>query len=163
MKNADSARSLPDRIVLLLGQWFGSGLSPWGPGTVGSLFALPLFWWMHSLPPVSYWSATLLVCLLGIFVSQRCATLLGEDDPSSVVIDEVAGVLLALGCVSSGPLWCLALTWIAFRFFDIKKPGLIDRAQHWSPKGWGIMADDILAGLLAGALGRALLWASSFL
>lgn len=156
-------RSLLDRLALLLGQWFGSGLSPWGPGTVGSLFALPLFWALHSTPPIFYWSATILISVVGIPVSQRCATLLGDEDPSSVVIDEVAGVLIALGLVSHTPLWCIAATWLAFRVFDISKPSWIDRAQHWQPKGWGIMADDILAGFVAGLLGRALSWAASSL
>src|SRR5690606_28970579 len=143
------------RFALLLGQWFGTGLSPVGPGTVGSLGALPLFWAMRDLHVFLYWGLTLLISGLGIIVSQRCSEVLGEKDPSSVVIDEVAGVLIALGLVHHGPLWLLGLACILFRVFDISKPGLIDRAQYWPPAGLGIMADDLIAGAVAGAVASA--------
>ena len=145
-------RTWIDRLVLLVGQWFGTGLSPVGPGTVGSLGALPLFWLMRDLNVFFYWGLTVLISCLGILVSQRCSEVLGEKDPSSVVIDEVAGVLIALGLVQQGPLWLLGLAWILFRVFDITKPGLIDRAQYWPPAGLGIMVDDLIAGSVAGAL-----------
>lgn len=141
-----------DRLALLIGQWFGTGLSPVAPGTVGSLGALPLFWLMRDLNVFVYWGLTLLISGLGIVVSERCSEVLGEKDPSSVVIDEVAGVVIALGLVQHGPLWLLALAWVLFRVFDITKPGLIYRAQYWPPAGLGIMVDDLIAGAVAGAL-----------
>lgn len=147
-----NARGIWDHGALLLGRWFGTGLSPKAPGTVGSLGALPLFFVLRETPWPLYWAATLLVCGGGILVSERCAKLLGEKDPSSVVIDEVAGVMISLGMVRHAPLWILALAWGLFRLFDIMKPGIIDKAQHWPPYGVGIMADDILAGIVAGAL-----------
>ncbi len=145
-------RTSLDRLALLLGQWFGTGLSPVGPGTVGSVGALPLFWIMRDLHVFLYWGLTVVISGLGILISQRCSEVLGEKDPSSVVIDEVAGVLIALGLVQHGPLWLLGLAWILFRVFDIAKPGLIYRAQYWSPAGVGIMIDDVIAGAVAGAI-----------
>lgn len=141
-----------DRFAQLIGQWFGTGLSPVAPGTVGSLGALPLFFVLRQLPWAAYWGVTLLVVLLGVWAAERCTTLLGDDDPGSVVIDEVAGVLIALGFVQHAPYWILAAAWLLFRLFDITKPSLIDKAQELRPAGVGIMADDVLAGLAAGAL-----------
>jgi phosphatidylglycerophosphatase A len=79
---------------------------------------------------------------------------MGEKDPSCVVIDEVAGALIALGL--AGPNRRL-LSLILFRAFDIVKPGPINRVQRAEPAGWGIMADDLLAGAAAGISAR-LLW-----
>jgi phosphatidylglycerophosphatase A len=145
------SRTALDHLALLLGQWFGCGLSPRAPGTVGSVGALPLFWALRDLP-AAYWVTTGIVSTLGILVSNRCATLLGEKDPSSVVIDEVAGVLIALGFVRMSPWWALVTAWVLFRVLDIAKPGLIDRVQYLKPPGLGIMADDLLAGLGAGTV-----------
>jgi phosphatidylglycerophosphatase A len=79
-----------------------------------------------------------------------------DDDPSSVVIDEVAGVLIALGIAAPAGLTAQLAAFVAFRAFDIVKPGVIDDVQSWKPAGLGIMADDVLAGLSAGALVRLL-------
>lgn len=145
-------RSPVDQLALLLGQWFFTGLSPKAPGTVGSAGAIPLFFLVRDASGLVYWGLTLVVSLGGIFVSERCAKLLDDDDPQSVVIDEVAGVMIAMGFVAHGPLWVLALAWILFRVLDITKPWLIDKAQYLPPAGLGIMADDLLAGLVAGAI-----------
>lgn len=147
-----SKRSLGDHLALLLGQWFFTGRAPKAPGTVGSAGAVPLVWVLFETPHAIYWIATVIVTLVGFPISQKCSVILGDKDPSSVVIDEVAGVLIAMGMVRGAPLWILALSWILFRAFDIKKPSLIDKAQYWPPNGVGIMADDILAGIVAGAI-----------
>ena len=157
-----SSRTWSDQLVLLIGQWFYTGRARYAPGTVGSLGAIPLFLLARDGSKLSYWTLTLVVSLLGIYVSDRCALILEDKDPSSVVIDEVAGVLIALGCVAHGPNWLLGVAWILFRLLDITKPWLIDRAQYLKPAGLGIMADDLLAGLCAGGLawGISLGWAT---
>lgn len=151
-----------DKLALLLGQWFGLGLSPKAPGTMGSFGALPLFWLLRELPPTLYWTATLVISGVGIWAAERCSILLDKKDPQSVVIDEVAGVLIAMGFVSNASAPLLALSWVLFRLLDITKPWLIDRVQHLKPNGVGIMADDLLAGLTAGlmSLGASLLLSS---
>jgi phosphatidylglycerophosphatase A len=143
-------------LARLIGQWFGTGLSPVAPGTVGSLGALPLFYLLRELPVAGYWAATALLTLVGVWAAERCATLLGNEDPGSVVIDEVAGVLIALGCVRHEGMWNLADAWVLFRVLDIVKPWLIDKAQRLRPAGVGIMADDVLAGIVAGGLAAAI-------
>ena len=137
-------------VARSLATWFGCGKSPIAPGTVGSLGTLPLHFALRSLGPVPHTLVTIGLTAAGIWAAQRVSDSLGEKDPSSVVIDEVAGTLLAMGIARPtgivGELATLAL----FRVLDITKPGVIDRVQRLRPAGVGIMADDVLAGIGAG-------------
>lgn len=146
--------ALPEKAAKVLAQWFGCGKAPWAPGTVGAVGALPLYLVLKRLHPLAYAAATVAVTAIGVWSSQKTAEALGEEDPSSVVIDEVAGVLLALGFVSRRSLSAQTLAWVLFRAFDILKPGPVNAAQDLEPEGVGIMADDVLAGLLAGLTAR---------
>lgn len=153
MTSADAA--LPgglraSRSARWLATWFGCGNSPIAPGTVGSLGTLPLHFALRALGPVPHAIVTIGLTAVGVWAAQRVSDALGEEDPSSVVIDEVAGTLLAMGIARPagivGELAALAL----FRVLDITKPGVIDRVQRLRPPGVGIMADDVLAGIGAG-------------
>ena len=142
----------------LVATWFGCGYSKVAPGTVGTLGTLPLAYVLHRLGIVPYWCGTVAVTALGVWASTRVANELGVEDPQSVVVDEVSGTLIAIG-LGSGLGWhrdfVVALIAVAaFRLFDIWKPGPIDSVQSL-PKGWGIMADDVLAGIAAGLLANA--------
>jgi phosphatidylglycerophosphatase A len=123
---------------------------------VGSAAALPLALLLRPLPAYAFIAFAVAISLLGIWASDRSAAILGEEDPQSVVIDEVAGVLLALCFVQNLGPGAWAMAWSLFRVLDISKPGPIDRIQYLKPAGVGIMADDILAGLAAGAIALAL-------
>jgi phosphatidylglycerophosphatase A len=143
----------------LLATWFGCGYSPRAPGTVGTLGALPLAYLLHTFGIVPYWVGTLVITLAGVWASGRVAAELGVEDPQSVVIDEVSGALIAIGLASGlafrQDFLLFAVAVAAFRFFDIVKPGPIDSIQKL-PRGWGIMADDVLAGVAAGMVADAL-------
>lgn len=141
----------PARVV---STWFGCGLSPIAPGTVGTVGTIPLFIGLHALGPIATWLGVGVVTIGGTWAAQRSAEELGEKDPQSVVIDEVAGALIALGLAARGGLWTCAFALVLFRLLDIKKPGAIDSVQHLKPYGVGIMADDVLAGLIAGIVAR---------
>ena len=141
-------------IARWIATWFGCGLSPKAPGTVGSLGTVPLHYALCSAGPVAYIVATAALTLLGTWAAQRYAESAGDKDPQAVVIDEVVGTLLAMGLAHSAGLPAEILGFVLFRVFDITKPGLIDRVQYLKPAGVGIMADDVLAGLLAGACAR---------
>ena len=143
-----------DRIALLLATWFGAGFSPRAPGTAGTLATLPLFWALLYAPPVALPLATLLVTVMGVWSAQRVAVARGEDDPQIVVIDESAGVLVALWVGAAGSLWMTLLAAALFRLFDIWKPGPIRWLESLKPPGVGIMADDLAAGLVAGIIVR---------
>lgn len=134
-----------------LATWFGCGLSPRAPGTVGSIGAVPLHLALGLLPWGLHLAAAVLVSLAGIWAAQRYALACGENDPQRVVIDEVAGTVIAMGLVRAAPFAVQCAALVAFRVLDIWKPGPIRRLEHTQPIGAGIMLDDVMAGLLAGA------------
>ncbi len=138
----------------LLATWFGAGTSPVAPGTVGALATLPLHFALRSLGPVPHATVTLILTLAGVWAAERVSRAEGKEDPQSVVIDEVVGTLLAMGIARPTGLVGELVAFVAFRFLDIKKPGLIDKAQNLRPAGAGTMADDVLAGVGAGLLVR---------
>lgn len=143
----------------LIATWFGCGYSKVAPGTVGTLGALPLVYYLHTLGPLPYWSVTVVLTALGVWASAVVARELGKEDPSEVVIDEVAGVLIAVGLASGlafrENLWAAGVAVALFRLFDIWKPGPIDSVQSL-PHGFGVMADDVLAGVAAGLIADAI-------
>lgn len=126
----------------------GSGYAPKAPGTAGSAVGICAVWlcWPHlSL------SARILVGLvitgLGVWASTLVERDLDSHDPQTVVIDEIAGIWITMLFFPS--TWtAMALGFVLFRLFDIWKPYLIGRAGHL-PAGWGVMADDVLAGVAA--------------
>lgn len=136
------------------------------PGTWGSLggLALATAWWACS--PASWlavglWALVLLTGSLGVLAAGEAITHFRRSDPSQVVIDEVAGQLTALAVLPApllvdSPFAAAILSFLAFRLFDIIKPWPIDALEHL-PRGWGVMADDLAAGLMAGLLVTAVL------
>jgi phosphatidylglycerophosphatase A len=139
-------------IGLWIARWFGCGLFPWGPGTMGAIGAIPLQILCMRMPFTAHLAVVIAVCGLGIWASECAVKVLGTDDPQQVVIDEVAGTLIAMAFVRGHSVWALVAAFVAFRVLDIWKPGPIDSVQRVRPEGLAIMADDILAGLGAGLI-----------
>jgi phosphatidylglycerophosphatase A len=136
----------------LIATFFGAGLLSPGPGTYGSIAAL-LLWYLaaHAIHPAHLAlftaAAALIATLIGIPAATIVARESGREDPGHVVIDEVAGQLIAL--IAIRPDWRhAALSLVLFRLFDILKPPPIRQLERL-PAGTGIMLDDIAAGLLA--------------
>jgi phosphatidylglycerophosphatase A len=134
--------------------WFGCGSAPVAPGTVGSLGAIPVHLALSALGPGTRLAVIAGLTALGAWSADRLAKELGEEDPQSIVIDEVVGTLIALNLVRHGGLAGHVIAFAAFRVLDVVKPGFIDDAQRLKPTGVGIMADDVLAGVAAGLLAR---------
>src|ERR1700721_3139867 len=142
-----------------LATFFGAGLLKPGPGTYGSVAALALwFAAAHAIHPapaqlaIATAIAALLATLIGIPAATIVARESGREDPGHVVIDEVAGQLIALIAIPAD--WRhAALSLILFRLFDIFKPPPIRRLERL-PAGTGIMLDDVAAGLFALAVGH---------
>jgi phosphatidylglycerophosphatase A len=149
-------RPLRTRFAYALGSWFGAGYSPFASGTVGSLATLPLFWMLKRTSPFFYVASTIGITAAGVWAAQVIAEDRHEQDPSLVVIDEVAGTLLAMGLVRQRSLAIQFAALFLFRVLDVVKPGPVSKAERLEPKGVGIMADDVLAGVLAGVLARLL-------
>jgi phosphatidylglycerophosphatase A len=141
------------RTARWIATWLGCGLAPKAPGTVGSIGAVPVHLLLRHVHPVAHALAVLGITLVGVWSADKVAKELGVEDPQIVVIDEVAGALLAMGLVRGSPGAELAAL-VLFRVLDITKPGPIARAEHARPAGLGIMLDDVLAGLIAGLVIR---------
>lgn len=144
---------------------FGSGYAQVAPGTVGSAVALLFFgllWWFEIVSSPLH-SAVLAAAttLVGLLTAHVCVAGSSEKDPSWIVIDEWAGLFVSLvGVASNSPVMALAAFGF-FRFFDILKPGPVAWAERL-PGALGIMADDIVAGILAGLCVQGVwsLWSS---
>ena len=129
--------------------FFYLGKLPFAPGSWGSLGAL-LLWLLLPVTFSVHLSALMIIFILGVYSSNKMAKYLNNHDPSEVVIDEAVGMGISLFMLPhSFGLYLLAF--ILFRIFDIFKPLFIYRIQNLSG-GWGIMLDDVLAGLFTFAL-----------
>ncbi len=153
MTETDAATRPPASLtVRALSTWFGCGANKLAPGTVGSFGAVPVHLGLRLLPAPLHLAAIVGITAVGVWSSNEMAKAMGVEDPQCVVIDEVAGTLLAMGMVRKSGVGVQVLALALFRLFDVWKPGVIDTVQNAKPEGVGIMADDVLAGLLAGAL-----------
>lgn len=152
---------LATSVATSLATWFGCGLSPRAPGTVGSIGAVPLHLLLAQAPAPVHAAAVLALSALGIWAAQRYAVACGECDPQRVVIDEVAGTAIAMGCVRAAPVAVQIAALVLFRVFDIWKPWPIRRLEHLQPLGVGIMMDDLLAGVFAGLVAYGAWYAST--
>lgn len=129
---------------------------PWGPGTLASAL-VGILWWTAWVPRSAWLVGLLGVTWVGIVSAGRAEESLGVDD-GRIVIDEVAGMGLALIVVPQS-LAGTGLAFALFRAFDILKPPPVGRMQEL-PRGWGVLADDLVAGALAALVGGivAALW-----
>jgi len=179
---AHSTRGPKPHVSLLLATWFGLGCLPKAPGTWGSIGAMALaflmawansrnsaaglsspasenFWTSGLLPGYGEIAITVMIAVIGVVVAGRAAHYSQIKDPQWVVIDEVSGQLLTYYLF----FWVLPLNWkswllgfILFRAFDIWKPFPARQLEHL-PGGWGIMADDWMAGIYAALVLRVAL------
>jgi len=125
---------------------FGSGLSPFAPGTMGTLVAIPFIFALKSLGNVGFWIALLLLFLLGVQLCGHVSRKLGVHDHGGIVWDEMLGYWLSVAFVPLQWHWLLA-AFLLFRFFDIVKPWPIRQIDEKVSGGFGIMIDDVVAAL----------------
>jgi phosphatidylglycerophosphatase A len=140
------------RLAFVLATWFGIGFSPLAPGTLGTLAALPLYFALRGFGSSVVLAAAIVLGLAGVWASGVVAAHVGKEDPQIVVIDEVAGVLVALA-FAPPTVAGFVLAVVLFRVFDMTKP-FPARAAERLPGGWGIVVDDIAAGLWSAAITR---------
>jgi phosphatidylglycerophosphatase A len=140
---------MKNRLCLTLASVFYIGFIPGAPGTYASLATSLVFFvivrLLHQPSSALHLSAVCLISLIGILVSAQISRNTGVEDPSYIVIDEVAGQLLTFLFLPMNAL-NLTLGFVAFRIFDIKKPYPIRRLESLG-RGVGVMADDLLAGV----------------
>lgn len=160
----DLAPRPPARLVLttpvhLVAFGLGAGLSPRAPGTVGTLWGVLLWLVLQALPPALYGVTLVGLFATGVWVCGRSARLLGTHDTPGIVFDEIVGFLVTAAPLlpalklAQGPAWAwLLAAFVLFRVFDIAKPWPIRRLDAEVHGGFGIMLDDLVAGLYGAAL-----------
>lgn len=148
-----------------------SGLSPKAPGTMGTLASLPLgIAILVYLGPQTLFLSALLITLIAIKSINRYEAASHNHDDQRIVIDELVGLWFALSIApgigfdmatlmqwNNGIALQIALSFIFFRIYDIKKPSIIGRIDREAKGGLGVMGDDIVAGFAAG-ITAAIVW-----
>lgn len=138
-------------IFLATGGWVG--FSPVAPGTFGSLAALPLCLLIASFSVGTGVVVLMALVLFSTWIAHAAEKIVGQTDPKQVVIDEICGMAIALFALPFVPGLVIG-GFALFRVFDILKPMPISWVDKQVSGGWGIMLDDILAGLFANILLR---------
>lgn len=143
-------------LARLVATGLGSGYSPFAPGTAGSLVGLALYWPLARLDPAWVVAAIVLLFFVGVAAATSVARQVGLHDPGIVVVDEVIGMWISLAFLPLTPITAVA-GFLLFRVMDIVKPPPARGFERF-PGGWGIMADDVMAGVYANLVLRVALW-----
>jgi phosphatidylglycerophosphatase A len=147
-----------DRIVVFIASGAYLGFLPVAPGTFGSVLALPLLIGLARLE----WPAGAILALIAVAaavavpICGRAGRIWGQTDSARIVLDEVCGMLIA-GALLPPTWWTLGLAFLAFRLFDILKPFPASYFDRQVKNGFGVVADDLVAGVYANLVVRMLL------
>jgi phosphatidylglycerophosphatase A len=136
-------------LAMAVATWFGAGYAPVAPGTAGALAALAIAWLLHrylGAGPLVFGLMGAIVFLPGVWAAREMAIAVGKKDPGLVVVDEVMGTWITLAGASALNWKSWLLAFALFRIFDIWKPAPVRQLEKL-PGGWGIMADDAMAGV----------------
>jgi phosphatidylglycerophosphatase A len=148
MKKALKEVGFTDKVGLVLSMWFGAGLLPGMPGTFGTVGAVPLYFLIVGLSSWEKIAALAIIIGGSIWSSWRAQCILRRGDAKEIVIDEVAGFLLAT--IFFPFTWfTLAAGFCLFRFFDVLKPPPIKKIEKITTAGLRIVLDDLAAGVYA--------------
>jgi phosphatidylglycerophosphatase A len=149
--------TLRSRLALAFASFGYVGFAPVAPGTVGAAAAIPCFLLIRRAGSAWFEIAVCVVIVIaGAWSARLAEQALGVEDPGQVVIDEVVGMFVSLLFLPA--TWpVVAAAFLAFRLFDIVKPWPAGRLER-VPGGWGVMADDVMAGVYANLAVQALVW-----
>ena len=139
------------KVAWAIATWFGCGLVPRAPGTMGSLGAIPLYLLVAGQGRIGVAVAAFLVTAVGVWAASVVARELGKKDPQIVVVDEVAGLLVTMLPMREVSWLAVVIGFALFRLFDVFKPWPIRKLEQL-PGGWGIVLDDIVAGVFGAAV-----------
>jgi len=142
-----------DRTVVMVATGFHIGRSPRAPGTFGTLLGIPVCLVLTAMPLVPALVALTAFIGMAVWVAHRAEQILDAHDPGCIVIDEVAGLAVAL--IGLPPtISIIAVGFILFRVLDIFKPPPIRTVERSLRGGWAVVMDDVLAGMIANGLIR---------
>ena len=143
--------------IHLLAFGFGSGAAPKAPGTWGTLAAVLIYWPLSQLSPEHYLLMLLVTSVMGIYICGQTARDLGVHDHGSIVWDEFVGFWITMFAAPVGSVW-VVVGFVLFRFFDIIKPWPISWIDKKITGGFGIMLDDVIAGVMAAVVLQGIAW-----
>ena len=132
----------------------GAGYSPIAPGTCGTLVAVPLAWALAGLPLLPFLAVVLAITLVGVWAAAVADRVWATHDSGRIVIDEVAGYLFTLALVDRSDWLTLVVGFAVFRALDIAKPPPVRWLDEHLPGGWGVVLDDVAAGVIGMAVMR---------
>jgi len=133
-------------FILLLATGFGVGYSPIAPGTLGTLVAIPIYYFLSEIPSPLYEITLVGFFFLSVWVSENAERFFGKKDDQRIVIDEIIGFLITMLWVPK-TIPFIIIGFFLFRFFDILKPFPIRRLEKGLKGGYGVVLDDVLAGV----------------
>ncbi len=138
-------------IIKFLASGFYAGYSPLAPGTAGSLVGVLIYLLLQNLSNITYIAFIILIFIAGIFIAGEAENIYQKKDSPYIVIDEIAGMLITFLFFPIGPKGLIFLLsgFITFRIFDILKPFPVRLMERRLAGGWGVMCDDIMAGVYA--------------
>jgi phosphatidylglycerophosphatase A len=138
-------------VAWTLATWFGCGRVPKAPGTAGTVGAIPLYLLLARTGRAGVGLAAMVATFVGVWAASVVARQLASKDPQVVVIDEVAGFLVTMVPVRTLSWQAVLAGFVLFRLLDSLKPWPIRRAEQL-PGGWGIVLDDVAAGVFGAAV-----------
>jgi len=148
---------LPRWLVIGLAAGLGTGYAPVASGTFGTLVGIPLAWLMAPLSPWVWSAATVGVILFSCWIAGQAEAVFGQKDSGKIVIDEIAGYLVSMAFLPA-TAGHLAAAFFLFRLFDVLKPAPARQFERNLPGGYGVVMDDIAAGVWANLAQRLLWW-----
>jgi len=143
-------------LVILLATGLGVGFSPIVPGTLGTLLAIPLYYLISSISSPLYELTLVAFFFFSSWISNQAEKHWGKKDDRRIVIDEIMGFLVTMLWVPKS-ISSIIMGFILFRFFDILKPFPIRHLER-VPSGFGVVLDDVLAGVYANIALRLILF-----
>jgi phosphatidylglycerophosphatase A len=136
------------RFFLLFATGFGVGYSPIAPGTLGTLIAIPVYYFLSEIPSPLYEITLIGFFFLSVWIAENAETFFGKKDDPRIVIDEVIGFLITMLWIPKTTRFII-IGFFLFRFFDILKPFPIRRLERRLKGGFGVVLDDVMAGVYA--------------
>lgn len=143
-------------VAKALATAFGAGYSPVGPGTCGTAVTVPLAWALASVALWQYAVVVVVVTGIAVWAAARADHAWGTHDSGRIVIDEVAGYLVTMMFVDRASWIALGVGFVVFRALDIIKPPPVRWLDENLPGGWGVVLDDVAAGVIGAGVMYAL-------
>ena len=133
-------------FISLLATGFGVGYSPVAPGTLGTLIAIPVYYFLSAIPSPLYEITLVGFFFLSVWISENAEIFFGKKDDQRIVIDEMMGFLITMLWVPKATHF-IVIGFFLFRVFDILKPFPIRRLERGLKGGFGVVLDDVMAGV----------------